>query len=157
MPTIGETATMCAVSARMLRHWGSVGLPHSERDGNGYRLYGEHDIAHIRRIGLYRALGLDVDQIGAVLGQPQETLQGIDAPSGHVRRNAASMKSIDKEDDMQQQADLDAMQAGERELAQAMRQGIDACAPGETQGSHDITFNAALNAALAALRRSCTC
>ena len=178
MLTIGETASPCAVSARMLRHRESVGLLHPERDGNGYRLYGEHDIAHIRRIRLYRDLEPNVEQIGAALGQPtketvallrmhrdsieqrippvQETLQGIDAPSGHARHNAASMKSTDKEDDMQQQADLDAMQAVERELAQAMRQGVDACMPGETQGSHDVTFNAALNAVLAALRRSCS-
>lgn len=99
---------------------------------------------------------LPPDRIEQRITQLQEMLQGIDALSGHVRRNAASTKSTDKEDDMQQQADLDATQAVERELAQAMRQGVDACMPGETQGSHDVTFNAALNAALAALRRSCS-
>ena len=179
MLTIGETASLCAVSVRMLRHWESVGLLHPERDGNGYRLYGEHDVARIRRIRLYRDLGLNVEQIGAVLGQPtketlallrmhrdrieqriarlQETLQGIDALSGHARHNTASTKSTDREDDMhdpatdeaherwgdsaqwmeyteyctrtddaQRQADLDAMQTVEHELAQAMRQGVRA-------------------------------
>ncbi|RYN15387.1 transcriptional regulator [Bifidobacterium animalis subsp. animalis] len=178
MLTIGETASLCAVSVRMLRHWESVGLLRPERDGNGYRLYDERDIARIRRIQLYRDLGLNSEQIGAVLGQPtketlallrthrdrieqriaelQETLHGIDALSGHARHDTASTQSTDKENDMydpttdeaherwgdsaqwmeyaeyrtrtddaQQQADLDAMQAVERELAQAMRRGVE--------------------------------
>lgn len=73
--TIGETSALCAVSARMLRHWESAGLLHPSRDGNGYRLYGEDDIARIRRICLYRDLGLTTEQIHAALDGPAtETL-----------------------------------------------------------------------------------
>ncbi len=63
--TIGETSALCAVSVRMLRHWESMGLLHPTRDSNGYRLYSEDDIARIRRIRLYRDLGLTTDQIRA--------------------------------------------------------------------------------------------
>ena len=72
---IGETSALCAVSVRMLRHWESMGLLHPTRDGNGYRLYSEDDIARIRRIRLYRDLGLTTDQIRAALDGPaMETL-----------------------------------------------------------------------------------
>lgn len=63
--TIGETSVLCAVSVRMLRHWESVGLLRPGRDSNGYRLYSEDDIARIRRIRLYRDLGLTTEQIRA--------------------------------------------------------------------------------------------
>ena len=73
--TIGETSALCAVSVRMLRHWESMGLLHPTRDSNGYRLYSEDDIARIRRIRLYRDLGLTTDQIRAALDGPAtETL-----------------------------------------------------------------------------------
>ncbi len=73
--TIGETSALCAVSVRMLRHWESMGLLHPTRDGNRYRLYSEDDIARIRRIRLYRDLGLTTDQIRAALDGPaMETL-----------------------------------------------------------------------------------
>ncbi|PKV04813.1 MerR family transcriptional regulator [Bifidobacterium pseudolongum] len=73
--TIGETSALCAVSVRMLRHWESMGLLHPSRDSKGYRLYSEDDIARIRRIRLYRDLGLTTDQIRAAIDGPAtETL-----------------------------------------------------------------------------------
>lgn len=120
--TIGETASLCAVSIRMLRHWESVGLLHPERDSNGYRLYDAHDIACIRRIQLYRDLGCNSGQIEAILEQPteetlallrahrerieqrieqlQEALHDIDALSAHAQHGSTTMSSTDKEDNM---------------------------------------------------------
>ena len=176
--TIGETSALCAVSVRMLRHWESTGLLHPRRDRNGYRLYSEDDIVRIRRIRLYRDLGLTTEQIRTALdGSATETLtlmrdqrarindhiaqlqlmvQDIDELSAYAH-NMKEDEDMDspytdeahdrwgdsaqwmeyaeyrtRTDDAQQQADHDAMQTVERELAQAMRDGVE---PGSNEAN----------------------
>ncbi|WP_165363217.1 MerR family transcriptional regulator [Bifidobacterium pseudolongum] len=99
--TIGETSARCAVSVRMLRHWESVGLLHPGRDGNGYRLYNEDDIARIRRIRLYRDLGLITEQIRVALDGPAtETLSLMCGQrariSGHITQLQLILQDIDE-------------------------------------------------------------
>ena len=99
--TIGETSARCAVSVRMLRHWESVGLLHPGRDGNGYRLYNEDDIARIRRIRLYRDLGLITEQIRVALDGPAtETLSLMCEQrariSGHITQLQLILQDIDE-------------------------------------------------------------
>ena len=99
--TIGETSARCAVSVRMLRHWESVGLLHPGRDGNGYRLYNEDDIARIRRIRLYRDLGLITEQIRVALDGPAtETLSLMGEQrariSGHITQLQLILQDIDE-------------------------------------------------------------
>lgn len=99
--TIGETSVLCAVSVRMLRHWESVGLLRPGRDSNGYRLYSEDDIARIRRIRLYRDLGLTTEQIRAVLDGPAtETLSLMREQrariSGHITQLQLILQDIDE-------------------------------------------------------------
>lgn len=99
--TIGETSALCAVSVRMLRHWESMGLLHPTRDSNGYRLYSEDDIARIRRIRLYRDLGLTTEQIRAALDGPAtETLTLMREQrariSGHITQLQLILQDIDE-------------------------------------------------------------
>ena len=99
--TLGETSARCAVSVRMLRHWESVGLLHPGRDGNGYRLYNEDDIARIRRIRLYRDLGLITEQIRVALDGPAtETLSLMCEQrariSGHITQLQLILQDIDE-------------------------------------------------------------
>lgn len=169
--TIGETSALCAVSVRMLRHWESTGLLRPSRDGNGYRLYSEDDIARIRRIRLYRDLGLTTEQIRAALDGPTTTTLALMRDqrariSDHITQLQLMLQDIDelsacahntnkdehmndpyineaherwgdsaqwmeyaeyrtRMNDAQQQADRDAMQTVEHELAQAMRDGVE--------------------------------
>ncbi|MGW0828766.1 MerR family transcriptional regulator [Streptomyces sp. NPDC002845] len=65
---IGEVARRSGVSARMLRHYESLGLVRpSGRTGSGYREYSGEDIWRIFHIESLRSLGLSLREIGRAL------------------------------------------------------------------------------------------
>ncbi len=68
---IGEVARRSGVSARMLRHYESLGLVRpSGRTGSGYREYSGEDIRRIFHIESLRSLGLPLREIGRALDDP---------------------------------------------------------------------------------------
>ncbi|MFJ2589146.1 MerR family transcriptional regulator [Streptomyces sp. NPDC087538] len=68
---IGEVARRSGVSARMLRHYESLGLVWpSGRTGSGYREYSGEDIRRIFHIESLRSLGLSLREIGRALDDP---------------------------------------------------------------------------------------
>ncbi|WP_407547649.1 MerR family transcriptional regulator [Streptomyces sp. Pv4-95] len=68
---IGEVARRSGVSARMLRHYESLGLVRpSARTGSGYREYSGEDIQRIFHIESLRSLGLSLREIGRALDDP---------------------------------------------------------------------------------------
>ncbi|AWW37902.1 MerR family transcriptional regulator [Streptomyces cadmiisoli] len=68
---IGEVAQRSGVSARMLRHYESLGLLRpSGRTGSGYREYSGEDIRRIFHIESLRSLGLSLREIGRALDDP---------------------------------------------------------------------------------------
>ncbi|MFB6674231.1 MerR family transcriptional regulator [Streptomyces sp. NPDC056390] len=68
---IGEVARRSGVSARMLRHYESLGLVRpSGRTGSGYREYSGEDIGRIFQIESLRSLGLSLREIGRALDDP---------------------------------------------------------------------------------------
>ncbi|MEU3881219.1 MerR family transcriptional regulator [Streptomyces californicus] len=68
---IGEVARRSGVSARMLRHYESLGLVRpSGRTGSGYREYAGEDIRRIFHIESLRAMGLSLREIGRALDDP---------------------------------------------------------------------------------------
>ncbi|GES33740.1 MerR family transcriptional regulator [Streptomyces angustmyceticus] len=71
---IGEVARRSGVSARMLRHYESLGLVRpSGRTGSGYREYSGEDIRRIFHIESLRSLGLSLREIGRALDDPSFT------------------------------------------------------------------------------------
>ncbi|MFE0098970.1 HEAT repeat domain-containing protein [Streptomyces sp. NPDC059009] len=71
---IGEVARRSGVSARMLRHYESIGLVRpSGRTGSGYREYAPGDIRRIFHIESLRSLGLSLREIGRALDDPDFT------------------------------------------------------------------------------------
>ena len=67
--TIGEAAECSGVSARMIRHYESIGLlPAAKRASSGYRTYGGHDVHTLRFVHHARALGFSVKEIEELLG-----------------------------------------------------------------------------------------
>ncbi|MGW7269214.1 HEAT repeat domain-containing protein [Streptomyces sp. NPDC054864] len=68
---IGEVARRSGVSARMLRHYESLGLVRpSGRTGSGYREYAGADIRRIFHVESLRSLGLSLREIGRALDEP---------------------------------------------------------------------------------------
>ncbi|MBC3982681.1 MerR family transcriptional regulator [Streptomyces sp. AC536] len=68
---IGEVARRSGVSARMLRHYESLGLVRpSGRTGAGYREYSDADIRRIFHVESLRALGMSLREIGRALDDP---------------------------------------------------------------------------------------
>lgn len=69
--TVGQAAARLGVTVRALHHWDEVGLARpSSRSAAGYRLYTGADLERLRRVVVYRELGLDLDAIRSVLDDP---------------------------------------------------------------------------------------
>ncbi|MFE4972020.1 MerR family transcriptional regulator [Kitasatospora sp. NPDC056651] len=68
---IGDVARRSGVSARMLRHYETLGLVRpTGRTDSGYRQYAEEDIRRIFHIESLRSLGLSLREVGRALDDP---------------------------------------------------------------------------------------
>jgi Cu(I)-responsive transcriptional regulator len=82
---IGEAARLSGVSAKMVRHYESLGLlPRVARTDSGYRQYSEADVHTLRFIKRGRDLGFSMDEIGELVSLWQNRRRA----SANVRRIA---------------------------------------------------------------------
>lgn len=71
--SIGDAAQRAGVSARMVRHYESLGLlPAVARTDSGYRQYGPADVHTLRFIRRSRDLGFSMEEIATLLGLWQD-------------------------------------------------------------------------------------
>lgn len=72
MRTVGDVARLAGVTVRTLHHYDAIGLVHpSGHTAAGYRLYDEADLERLQTVLFYRELGFGLDEIAAVLGDPE--------------------------------------------------------------------------------------
>ena len=82
---IGDAARLSGVSAKMVRHYESLGLlPRVARTDSGYRQYSEADVHTLRFIKRGRDLGFSMEEIAQLVGLWQNRRRA----SANVRRVA---------------------------------------------------------------------
>ena len=105
--TIGQAARQSGVSAKMLRHYESLGLMGAvRRTDSGYRLYSDADVHTLRFIKRCRVLGFSMAEIGELVGLWQNR-----------RRASSSVKRIAQKhlDELAQR--IEEMQSMQRTLS----------------------------------------
>ena len=96
---IGEAAKASGVSAKMIRHYESVGLfPEATRTDSGYRQYGDKEISTLRFIRQSRDLGFSIEQIRELLGlwqnrrRPSRQVKAL--AQAHIEELDAKLKEL---------------------------------------------------------------
>lgn len=85
--TVGELARLARVSVRTLHHYDEIGLlSPSMRTCAGYRLYTDADLQRLLQIRFYRELEFGLEEIAAILGDPQAGAED------HLRRQHALLR-----------------------------------------------------------------
>jgi Cu(I)-responsive transcriptional regulator len=103
---IGEAARLSGVSAKMVRHYESLGLlPRVNRTDSGYRQYSEPDVHVLRFIKRSRELGFSMDEIAELVSLWQNR-----------RRASGSVKRIAQRHATELALRIEAMQSVQRTL-----------------------------------------
>lgn len=107
---IGSAAELSGISAKMVRHYESLGLlSHVARTDSGYRQYTEADVHTLRFIKRSRDLGFSMAEIGELVTLWQNR-----------RRTSASVKRIAQKHVDELAARIEAMQSMQRTLRQLL-------------------------------------
>lgn len=87
-----ETARLLGVSSKALRLYEERGFVRPTRDAAGWRHYGPDQIARLKQVVAFRALGLSLMQIGGVLDGAGEALAtALAQHQGQLERQMAEM------------------------------------------------------------------
>lgn len=110
--SVGQVAGFAGVTVRTLHHYDSIGLlSPSGRSHAGHRRYNDADLDRLQQILFYRELGFPLDEIAALLDDPDAD------PQKHLRRQHALLSH--------RIAELQRMAAAVETAMEARRMGIN--------------------------------
>lgn len=93
--TVQQLSRLSGVSPRTLRYYHQIGLLRPDHVGdNGYRYYGRAQVDRLQQILFYRALGLPLERIGAVLADP--AFDRVRTLEEHLQSLAAQRDRLDQ-------------------------------------------------------------
>ena len=108
--TVGQAAALSGISAKMVRHYESLGLlPRVGRSDSGYRQYSEAEVHTLRFIKRARDLGFSMTEIAELVALWQNR-----------RRASANVKRIAQQHVADLTQRIEAMQAMQRTLNQLL-------------------------------------
>lgn len=113
---IGQAATASGVSAKMIRHYETLGLVTPVRRPNGYRAYTERHVAILQFVRHARELAFPLVEVKLLLGLWQDKQR----PSSEVKKIA-----------MEHVASLDAKAESIKAVADSLRHLAERCAGDE--------------------------
>lgn len=105
---IGEASALAGISAKMIRHYESIGLiPPANRTFANYRLYSDQDLHRLRFIKRARSLGFSMKQIESLLNlwnDPQRSSAEVkqlatahaDALAGKIAQMQAMQRTLQR-------------------------------------------------------------
>jgi len=101
---IGEAAALTGISAKMIRHYETIGLiPPADRTFANYRLYNDAGLHRLHFIKRARSLGFTMKQIEALLGlwnDPRRTSEKVKKLAGaHIdtlEKKIAEMRAMQR-------------------------------------------------------------
>ncbi|NDZ73246.1 MerR family transcriptional regulator [Streptomyces sp. SID10362] len=94
--SVGQVSTFAGVTVRTLHHYDKAGLlSPSDRSRAGYRLYNEADLVRLQQILFYRELGFPLDEIAAILKDPQvNPLERLRARQRELNEEIARLRRL---------------------------------------------------------------
>ncbi|MGK9219205.1 MULTISPECIES: MerR family transcriptional regulator [unclassified Microbacterium] len=94
--TVGQAAAQLGVTVRTLHHWDAIGLASpSERTPAGYRLYTAPDLDRLRRVAIYREIGVALEDIRAILdGASPEAAGTLRAAHAQLEERIARLNRL---------------------------------------------------------------
>jgi DNA-binding transcriptional MerR regulator len=110
--SVGRVAGAAGITVRTLHHYDEIGLlVPSERNHAGHRRYGDADLDRLQQILFYRELGFPLDEVAALLDDPDAD------PQEHLRRQHNLLRS--------RIARLEEMAAAVEHAMEARKMGIN--------------------------------
>ncbi|WP_431037411.1 MerR family transcriptional regulator [Streptomyces sp. P6-2-1] len=94
--SVGQVSAFAGVTVRTLHHYDKAGLlSPSGRSPAGYRLYSDADLARLQQILFYRELGFSLDEIAAILSDPQvNALEYLQARQRRLSEEIARLQQL---------------------------------------------------------------
>jgi DNA-binding transcriptional MerR regulator len=94
--TVKQLADLAGVSRRTLHHYDQVGLLNPSTQGsNRYRYYDDEAMLRLQQILFYRELGLSLNEIKALLSQPNfDVLHSLEAHRGELQKRVARLNRL---------------------------------------------------------------
>jgi DNA-binding transcriptional MerR regulator len=94
--TVKQLADLAGVTRRTLHHYDQIGLlKPSQQGANRYRYYDDEAALRLQQILFYRELGLSLDEIREILGQPDfDVLQALQTHKSELQKRVERLNRL---------------------------------------------------------------